>query len=442
MINESVFLPEHKMNLSLQEAEAYFGIDQATLISLLTRPEYRPFFLVVGNTALVKRSPFEQVIQQIQSLPSCEGPYDMVQSSSNLNLENRINAPCAMPSLELEDSMKYKINRTITIGNQQKWIRADTEQEYADKLRALFSSFEAEQQKHLFSSYAWDWFNTYSKPNIAQCTATNYQRQITKYLIPSFGSHFVEDITPQDVQTLFNNMDVKKATKAKTRTVLNMIFQAAVEDGIIGSNPLLSRRVRISGGSSKTIPVYSREQMQYLVAHIGDVQNLNDRMFLALSVYHPLRLEEVLGLKWENIDLDHNIIQVRQVATHPTRNFPEVKAPKTESSVRDIGLCPDAAKHLVPQNGELFVLGGDKPYSYTQVRKMCDRIRRDTNFDEKITPSRFRTTVLTDMYAETKDIKATQEAAGHTTAAMTLQHYVKGRGTTHGISLVINNLYS
>ena len=100
MINESVFLPEHKMNLSLQEAEAYFGIDQATLISLLTRPEYRPFFLVVGNTALVKRSPFEQVIQQIQSLPSCEGPYDMVQSNSNLNLENRINAPCAMPSLE------------------------------------------------------------------------------------------------------------------------------------------------------------------------------------------------------------------------------------------------------------------------------------------------------------------------------------------------------
>ena len=73
---------------------------------------------------------------------------------------------------------------------------------------------------------------------------------------------------------------------------------------------------------------------------------------------------------------------------------------------------------------------------------MCDRIRRDTNFDEKITPSRFRTTVLTDMYAETKDIKATQEAAGHTTAAMTLQHYVKGRENTHGISLVINNLYS
>ena len=58
---------------------------------------------------------------------------------------------------------------------------------------------------------------------------------------------------------------------------------------------------------------------------------------------------------------------------------------------------------------------------------MCQRIQQDINFNEAITPRRFRTTVLTDLYDMTKDIKQAQAAAGHTTAAMTLKHYVKGR---------------
>ena len=58
---------------------------------------------------------------------------------------------------------------------------------------------------------------------------------------------------------------------------------------------------------------------------------------------------------------------------------------------------------------------------------MCARIAKDMRFDGKITPARFRTTVLTDIYDKTKDIKLTQAAAGHTTSSMTLKHYVKGR---------------
>ena len=55
------------------------------------------------------------------------------------------------------------------------------------------------------------------------------------------------------------------------------------------------------------------------------------------------------------------------------------------------------------------------------------RIGKQLKFDGSIVPQRFRTTVLTDLYDKTKDIKQTQAAAGHTTSAMTLKHYVKGR---------------
>lgn len=77
-----------------------------------------------------------------------------------------------------------------------------------------------------------------------------------------------------------------------------------------------------------------------------------------------------------------------------------------------------------------------------QVRRMCKRIQKDTGFSENITPIRFRTTVLTDLYDQTKDIKLAQAAAGHTTSAMTLKYYVKGRETSSQAAAAVDKLYS
>ena len=63
------------------------------------------------------------------------------------------------------------------------------------------------------------------------------------------------------------------------------------------------------------------------------------------------------------------------------------------------------------------------------------------DFDSEILPGRFRTTVLTDLYDATKDIKQAQAAAGHTTAAMTLKHYVKGRQAHANTALPIATAY-
>ena len=87
------------------------------------------------------------------------------------------------------------------------------------------------------------------------------------------------------------------------------------------------------------------------------------------------------------------------------------------------------------------MFGGDKPLSYTQVRKMCEHIKKDTGFEENITPIRFRTTVLTDIYDQTRDIKQAQAAAGHTTSAMTLKYYVKGRASSSESASVIESVY-
>ena len=241
---------------------------------------------------------------------------------------------------------------------------------------------------------------------------------------------------------MFNSIKNTKASKEKIKTVLNQIIKSAIDDRYIDRNPLNSNKLKITGKASKTTEPYTIEQMQYIEKHIGDVKNEQDRMFIALQAFHPMRLEEVLGLKWSDIDIENRLINIVRAVSHPDRNQPVIKEPKTAGSVRQLGLFKSAIQYLNPKSDDEFIIGGKKALTCTQVRRMCERIQREIGFDDKITPIRFRPTVLTDMYEQTKDISAVQKAAGHTSPTMTFKHYVNGRGTPNKTSEAIEALYT
>lgn len=81
------------------------------------------------------------------------------------------------------------------IAGEKRWITASSMQEFADKVAKLLSTPQS-AGRHPFGDYAWNWFHTYSKPNIETVTATTYERQIRLYLIPAFDGMNVEEITP------------------------------------------------------------------------------------------------------------------------------------------------------------------------------------------------------------------------------------------------------
>lgn len=386
----------------------------------------------MNHSEKVSTASTEFVVQYIQQLVTL----------LNMFLENSI---AVIDKVAKGENMATKINRKFTLNHETCWVHANSETEYVEKLVALLGAKglkrAPERLEHNFKEYALNWFEIYSKPNIGTSTAATYQRQLDLHLVPALGHKAVEDISTDDLQRMFNDMSGAKATKEKARIVLNMIFDTALEDGIISRNPMKSKRLKITGGASKATPAYTVEQMRFLVERLEKIQESGDRAFLALQALHPLRLEEVLGLKWKDIDLEAMVLHIRRAVTHPTRNQPEIKDTKTEASARDIGLSQIAAKHLTPGKADEFVLGGEKPLSYTQVRRICNRIQQDTGFSERITPRRFRTTVLTDIYDQTHDIKQAQAAAGHTTSAMTLKHYVKGRGTSSEAATAIDRIY-
>lgn len=422
--------------LTVNESARLLRVSERDFEALLSSAQI-PHFVVSERLLIPKFCLINYLEKSCGRLYNINGEYPA-------HLEKQMKETISLPLLEGETDMaKHKINQSIVISDQKHWITADSMQEFTDKVvRLIGTPQEKEAKKHPFSDYAWNWFNTYSAPNVETATATTYKRQLTLHLCPAFEGLSVEDITTDDVQRLFNGMSGTKATKDKVRIVLNQILDAAVEDKLISQNPVKSRRVKITGKASKVTQPYSVEQMRFLVQHIGDIQRPDDRAFLALIALHPLRLEEVLGLRVEDVDTKEMAIHVCRAVTHPTRNQPEIKETKTDASARTLGLSTLALPHLCSRSGSGFLLGGDKPLTYTQVRKMCLRIKRDTVFSENITPIRFRTTVLTDLYDQTKDIKLAQTAAGHTTSAMTLKYYVKGRETSSQATAAVERAYS
>lgn len=368
----------------------------------------------------------------------------LMQVTDKLNLGNSIPN---RDSLESEEFMTNTIRRHVRINGTTVWITAKTEQEYMEKVVRLSGGnvMTVSKPKHPFGEYALTWLNVFSRPNVERVTSVSYEQQLKNYILPVLGEMNLEDITPADVQKIFNNMGkrMKQESKNKVKIVLNQIFKMAMNDDIIAKNPLEAPSIRIKGEKSTPTVPYSVNEMRYMAEHLIDIQSDMDRAWLAISISLPLRPEEVLGLTWADVDEVNGVFHIRNTVTHPARNEPEFKTyTKTAASIRDLAVSEELLSCL-PVRGKLneFVIGGKTPLTYMQVRRMRERIQRDIRFDGSITPRRFRTTVATDISAQTHDLKLVQKMLGHSSPQMTLKHYDKGRSTTVDATDAIASCY-
>lgn len=368
----------------------------------------------------------------------------LMQVTDKLNLGNSIPN---RDSLESEEFMSNTIRRHVRINGTTVWITAKTEQEYMEKVVRLSGGnvMPVSKPKHPFGEYALTWLNVFSRPNVERVTSVSYEQQLKNYILPVLGEMNLEDITPADVQKIFNNMGkrMKQESKNKVKIVLNQIFKMAMNDDIIAKNPLEAPSIRIKGEKSTPTVPYSVNEMRYMAEHLIDIQSDMDRAWLAISISLPLRPEEVLGLTWADVDEVNGVFHIRNTVTHPARNEPEFKTyTKSAASIRDLAVSEELLSCL-PVRGKLneFVIGGKTPLTYMQVRRMRERIQRDIRFDGSITPRRFRTTVATDISAQTHDLKLVQKMLGHSSPQMTLKHYDKGRSTTVDATDAIASCY-
>jgi integrase len=128
-------------------------------------------------------------------------------------------------------------------------------------------------------------------------------------------------------------------------TPLGRIFALAMRRGIISENPLARlQSEELPKGESKDPPrVLSREQIAILLRSAPE----RYRPIIGVAVMGGLRQQEVLGLRWSEVDFKAGVLRVRHQLTRGDRITPPRPVQlKTKAGVRDVVLLPDLARML------------------------------------------------------------------------------------------------
>jgi integrase len=164
--------------------------------------------------------------------------------------------------------------------------------------------------------------------------------------------------------------DLAPKSKAHTRAVFHRLFECAMRWQYleVQRNPMSLIELHGSSRRTRKLVLVTIEQYQRLLALLPH----HCRVMVTLAMCLGLRVSEILGLRWEDVDLEKRSLQVRRsvVGGH-------AEATKTESSEDELPLHPELVEVLrewreaeLPVSGWLFGnLDTGMPYHADTMRQ-------------------------------------------------------------------------
>ena len=170
----------------------------------------------------------------------------------------------------------------------------------------------------------------YKALSLGETTVAGYQNIYKNHIAPYFKNKRIQDVTSQDLRSYI----VAKQKKVSLHTVnkhldlLNQVFDEAFKEEIITSNPMN----RVARPKYKT-PEKAFFTPEELVRLLQSVHNTELEVPVYLATFLGLRREEVLGLRWKDVNLENRTLRVVNVITQTGSKLVE-KEPKTKKSER------------------------------------------------------------------------------------------------------------
>lgn len=170
-----------------------------------------------------------------------------------------------------------------------------------------------------------------------------------RHLRATFGSQRMTDITATDVARYVTKKqrEGRKGWTVKGHmTVLSSIFTYAARHlGLAAQNPiaLLDRVERPSSDDEKPKRILTGAEL----ARLLDAADADYALLLGLAAETGARLAEVLGLAWENVDLDEQTVAFTHQLSRARRGRPARRVPlKTRRSRRVLEVTPGLISKL------------------------------------------------------------------------------------------------
>lgn len=317
---------------------------------------------------------------------------------------------------------RQKAHITLVNG-EQVWITGETISDMINNAIAKYGNHTSPKpdrtHHNTFKKYTDEIFDVFLRPRWKPSTATTNKFLLDKHIMPYFSDMAISDINTASIQKFFQTKQhLSKSYTKQMLIMLHEIFENAVEDGEIESDPTLSKRITLPDKVTKR-QALSNEQYRDILSHINDLDG-DDRLLLALLCYTGMRRGEVLGLDWSQVQ-EHSIHVCAEVTFKGNTSVCN-QYTKSKSGIRDIPI-PDELQPYLSGGGTGLVLGGDKPYTQSKFSRAWERIKNKINL-YGATPHILRHTYLSALAASGVDPKTIQAIAGHADFSFTFNKYI------------------
>ncbi|MGW5775384.1 tyrosine-type recombinase/integrase [Streptomyces sp. NPDC003863] len=152
------------------------------------------------------------------------------------------------------------------------------------------------------------WLDNIVKPRRKKTTAAKYEVHIRLYLVPMIGSKRLESLSVADVRRFLVQLEKKTsaATAKESHRVLRTALTAACREELVSRN--VATLVEPPSVAARELSPWSLDEtLDFLAAARKDP--LYAAFVLAIAL--GFRRGEVVGLRWENVNLDKREIRVR-----------------------------------------------------------------------------------------------------------------------------------
>ena len=264
-------------------------------------------------------------------------------------------------------------------------------------------------------------------------TQYNYDGYLRKWILPRWRSYRLSEVkaiaVEQWLKTLsFENGDqLARGSKAKIRNIMSALYSHAIRWEWATRNPITS--VRQSAKRQSVPEVLTVDELVKLLSAIPEPF----RTAVFLDGSSGLRVGELLGLKWEDVDFKKNVIHIRRSIVKQ-----KIGPPKTEASQKPIPLNPELAKALrlwkmktIYNRPDDWVyasvaMNGTQPYWPNSIyRVYIKRAAKKIGLKKRIGWHTFRHTFGTILNANGENPKVIQELLRHATLKVTMDTYVQ-----------------
>ena len=255
-------------------------------------------------------------------------------------------------------------------------------------------------------------FLAYSNLHHAEGTKSFYRRKISE-LTPFFGNFNCEDITKNDINEFLEkeklrNPNITNNTLNKYVGALKFIVKNETEPEIEIKYKKLPEIKKIT----PTIPTNVSNLIfaYYLAENLKNSDQRNNLMFRML-LDTGLRINELLNLKLQDIDLDSSTIHVKITKTKKERFI--FYTPITHMTLINYLKANKIKEYL------FIDFRSGKKLTVDNAETICFRLKNKLNLTMSISPHKWRHTFATKFQKKNNDLPVLQELLGHSSITTT-----------------------